>query len=200
MTSSNALASNNPFHPRIYSPEDRVAIELIEYGREGLLESHPAATDPIPVSPLERPLPETPPPALLAAYSPSPSTPPYHTASASPVEGEPHIVHPTLSLRPPTPAPGQRQAEVDEESEENPSSAERLQPVVPFVEPQSTTPSPRTEGIRITPDPAFAEIFERVRRPDRAVGLQEQFSVGLLPSHYEEQRAIHLGTKTISTG
>ena len=87
--------------------------------------------------------------------------PPYHTASASLVaEGEPHIVHPTLTVRPPTPAPGQRQAEVNEESEENPSSAEHLQPVVPFIEPQSATPSSRIEGIQITLDPAFAERFE----------------------------------------
>jgi hypothetical protein len=97
--SSNALASTNPFHPHIYSPEDRVAIELIEYGREGLLQEHPAATDPVPVSPLERPLPETPSPSQLTAYSPNPSTSPYQTASASPVtEGEPHVVHPTLAV------------------------------------------------------------------------------------------------------
>jgi hypothetical protein len=199
VTSRNALASTNPFHPRIYSPEDRVAIELIEYGREGLLQGHPTATDP----------PPTPSASQLATYSPEsttpaerplPTSPPYHTPSTTPVEGEPHIVHPTFAIRPPTPAPGQRRAEVDEESEENPSPAERLQTIVPFVEPQSVTPSPRTEGIRIAPDPAFAERFERVRQRDRPVSIQEQFLVGLLPSHYEEQRAIHLGTETIPTG
>ena len=45
---SNALASTNPFYPRIYSPEDRIKIELIEYGQEGLLQEHPATTDPPP--------------------------------------------------------------------------------------------------------------------------------------------------------
>jgi hypothetical protein len=108
VTSRNALASTNPFHPHIYSPEDRVAIELIEYGREGLLHEHPAATDP----------PPTPSASQLAAYSPEstspaehplPASPPYHTPSTTPVvEGEPHIVHPTFAVRPPTPAPGQR--------------------------------------------------------------------------------------------
>jgi hypothetical protein len=200
VTSRNTLASTNPFHPRVYSPEDRVAIELIEYGREGLLHEHPAATDP----------PPTPSASQLAAYSPEstspeehplPASPPYHTPSTTPViEGEPHNVRPTFAVRPPTPAPVQRRAEVDEESEENPSPAERLQSIVPFVEPQSTTPSPRTEGIRIAPDPAFAERFERIRRGDRPVSVQEQFLVGLLPSHYEEQRVIHLGTETIPTG
>jgi len=116
------------------------------------------------------------------------------------VEGEPHIVHPTFAVRSPTPAPGQRRAEVDKEREENPSPTERLQSIVPFVEPQSTTPSPRTQGIRIAPDPAFADRFERVRRRDQPVGIQEQFLVGLLPSHYEEQKAIHLGTEVILTG
>ena len=108
VTFSNALASTNPFHPRIYSPEDHIAIELIEYGCEGLLQEHPAATDP----------PPTPSASQLAAYSPElttpaehplPASPPYHTPSGMPiVEGEPHIVHPTLAERTPTPAPGQR--------------------------------------------------------------------------------------------
>jgi hypothetical protein len=199
VTSRIALASTNPFHPRVYSPEDRVAIELIEYSREGLLQDHPAATDP----------PPTPSTSQLAAYSPEstspaehplPTSPVYHTPSTTPVvEGEPHIVHPTFAVRPPTPAPGQRRAEVDEESKENPSPTECLRSVVPFVEPQSATPSPRTEGIRIAPDPAFAERFKRVRRGDRPVSVQEQFLVGLLPSHYEEQRVIHLGTEAIPT-
>jgi len=108
VTSSNALASTNPFHPCIYSPDDRVTIELIEYGCEGLLQEHPTATDP----------PPTPSASQLATYSPEltspaehplPASPPYHTPSTMPVvEGEPHIVHPTLAERTPTPTPGQR--------------------------------------------------------------------------------------------
>ena len=182
VTSRNALASTNPFHPRIYSPEDHIAIELIEYGREGLLQEHPTATDP----------PPTPSTSQLAAYSPEsttpaehplPASPPYHTPSTTPVvEGEPHIV-PTLAVRPPTPAPGQRQAEVNEESEENPSP--NLQPIVPFVE--SVTPSLRVHGIQIAPDPGFAHLYERSRQENRSLGPQEQLWVGLLPSHYEEQ-------------
>ena len=201
VTSSNVQASTNPFHPHIYSPEDRVTIELIEYGCEGLLQEHPAATDPVPVSLLERPLPESPSPSHLAAYSPNPTTPPYHTASASPVtEGEPHIVHPTLAVRPPTPTPGQRRAEVDKESEEELLSAEHLQPVVPFQEPPSVTPSLRIRGIWITLDPGYTCIYKRSRQEERTLGPQEQFWVGLLPSHYEEQQAIHLGTEIVPTG
>jgi hypothetical protein len=181
VTSRNTLASTNPFHPRIYSPEDRVTIELIEYGREGLLQEHPAATDPPPM----------PSASQLAAYSPEltspaehplPASPPYHTPSTTPVvEGEPHIVHPTLAERTPTPAPGQRRAEVDKESEEDPSPVEHLQPIVPFIEPPSITPSPRTEGIRIAPSTTLVCEYER-RRQD-----EQNPWVGLLPSHYEEQ-------------
>ena len=192
--SRNALASTNPFHPRIYSPEDHVAIELIEYGREGLLQEHPTATDPPPT-------PSTP---QLAAYSPEstspadhplPSSPPYHTPSTTPVvEGEPHIVQPTLAERTPTPAPGQRRAEVDEEREEDPSPVEHLQPVVPFIEPPSIAPSPRTEGIWIAPSTAFVREYER-RRQD-----EQNPWVRLLPSHYEEQQAIHRRTVVVPTG
>jgi hypothetical protein len=134
---------------------------------------------------------------MSSAEHPLPASPLYHTPSTMPVvEGEPHIVHPTLAVRPPTPAPGQRRAEVDEESEENPSP--NLQPIVPFIE--SVTPSPRVHGIRIAPDPGFAHLYKRSRQEDRSLGPQEQLWVRLLPSHYKEQQAIHLGTVPIPTG
>jgi len=125
---------------------------------------------------------------------------PGSVTSAPVTEGEPHVVHPTLSIWSPTPTPGQRWAEVDKESEEDPSSAEHLQPVVPFVEPPSVIPSPRTDGIRIAPDPAFACIYKRSRQEDCPLGPQEQLWTGLLLSHYEEQWAIHQGTVVVPTG
>jgi len=63
VTLPRTLASTNPFHPCIYPPKDQVMIELIEYGHEGLLQEHPAANNPIPISPLNCPLPETPSPS-----------------------------------------------------------------------------------------------------------------------------------------
>jgi hypothetical protein len=128
---------------------------------------------------------------MTPAEHPLPASPPYHTPSTTPVvEGEPHIVYPTLIERTPTPAPGQRRAEVDEESEEDP---EHLQPIVPFIEPPSITPSPRTEGIRIAPSTVLVCEYER-RRQD-----EQNPWVGLLPSHYKEQRAIHLETIPVLT-